>query len=142
VAHAKATLLRLRRYAREESASALRRAEQDAAAQAARVEAIRAGLRRARETVDPTDADALGNYLAWRLRQELAERREVLRLQQRTRDVETARARHAVQTREELSMAALVDAEAAIAAESSEHAELAENDAVAGGRHARAQAAS
>lgn len=76
------------------------------------------------------------------MRQELAERRESLRLHQRQREVELARARCSARTRDELSMRELIAAETAAATEERERAELAENDAVAGARHLRAQAAS
>ena len=138
MANPKATLLRLRRYAREETLSQLRKAEADHAAQSARLSELRAATRRAREGLDVTDADALAHYLAWRLRQEIGERRETLRLHQEERKVHAARERHAVRVRDELSMTRVLDTEAAERAEAAEAIERAEADDAAGMLAARA----
>lgn len=103
------TLLRLRTLAREETAVAVRKAEDEREAQLARLVAVRESVARARTETDLEDALDLAAYYAFRLRSEMAERREAARLAQKERDVEQKRALHVVRVRDEIAMQNVID---------------------------------
>ncbi len=107
-----ATLLRLRQRAREESQALVRRAEDEREAQAQRLAAVRDSVVRAREELDHTNPIALTNYHAFRMRQEVAERREAGKLVQRERELEQKRAIHVGRVRDELAMQNVIEAHA------------------------------
>lgn len=109
-------LLRLRTGAREESQALLRRAEDERDAQAARLTALREATVAARASLDPCDPFALTTYHAFRMRQEVAERREVAKLVQRERELEQKRGLHVGRVRDELAMKNVIDAQAVTAA--------------------------
>ena len=106
------TLLRLRAHAREESQGMLRRAEDERDTQAERVEAVRIAVVAARAGADPTDPFALATYHAFRMRQEVAERRENARLQQREREVDQKRGIHVGRVRDEIATENVIEAHA------------------------------
>lgn len=109
-------LLRLRTGAREESQTLLRRAEDERDAQAARLRAIREATLAARNNLDPCDPFALTTYHAFRMRQEVAERREQAKLVQRERELEQKRGLHVGRVRDELAMQNVIEAQAVAAA--------------------------
>lgn len=90
----------------------VRRAEDERDVQAARLDAVRRSVAEARADLDPTDPFALTTYHAFRMRQEVAERREAARLQQREREVEQKRTVHVGRVRDELAMANVIEAHA------------------------------
>lgn len=94
----------------------VRRAEDERDAQAGRLDAVRRSVADARAQMDPSDPFALTTYHAFRMRQEVAERREAARLQQREREVEQKRAVHVGRVRDEIAMANVIDAHAREAA--------------------------
>lgn len=118
-----ASLHRLRVVTRQESEVALRQVESERDLQRARVDGVRDAIRRARDGFDPADAGELAAYHAFRLREELAERREAARLAQRERDVEAQTAKHQRNIRDELSLQGVIDEMAALAAEEARRAE-------------------
>ena len=105
-----ATLLRLRTAAREESQTALRRAEDERDAQARRLEAVQEATARARSELDPNDAGALLAYHSFRTRQEVTERREAAKLGQRDRELDHKRGIHVSRVRDELAMGNVIEA--------------------------------
>lgn len=105
------TLHRLREHARKESQQKLQRAERQRDEQQARLDELRRDTEEARSSVDPSDLMSMHAWHAWRLRQEVGERREVARLSQRERDLESARGQHNGRVRDELAIANAIDAE-------------------------------
>lgn len=110
------TLLKLREAARKETLAALRKAEAERETQVARLAEVRMSIVMARESLDPTDPTDLTHYHGFRLRQEMAERREAARLAQKDRDLEIKRNAHILRVRDELSLAELIDAREKFAA--------------------------
>ncbi len=106
------TLHRLREHARKESDVLVRQAERARDVQSERVDSIHASVAQARENVDGTDALELTAYHAFRLRQELASRRESARLSQKERELENQRVRHGARVRDELALANVIEAAA------------------------------
>lgn len=116
------TLLRLREAARKETLAALRKAEAEREAQMGRLADVRLSIVHARTAVDITDANDVTNYHSFRLRQEMAERREAARLAQKDRELEARRTAHISRVRDELSLSELIDArEHAAALEANRH---------------------
>ncbi len=107
------TLLRLRHAAREESHTALRRAEDEREAQAKRLADLRAATVAARAALEAADTLALSSYHEFRARQEVQERREIARLQQREREVDLKRAQHHGRVRDELALEKFMERRAA-----------------------------
>lgn len=107
------SLHRLRSWSRQESEVQLRAVEAERDRQRERVEDLRESVRRAHAGTDPADVVELAAYHAFRLREELHERREVARLAQRERDVEAQTARHHRNIRDELSIQGVIE-EAAV----------------------------
>lgn len=97
-------LLKLRRAAREESQALLRKAEDERDAAAARLHAVQAATAAGREALDPTDPFSLTTWHSFRMRQEVAERRESAKLKQRERDVDQKRGIHVARVRDELAL--------------------------------------
>lgn len=104
------TLLRLREHARKESQSKLQQAQGQRDEQDERVQAVRRAVEEARNDRDPADLLSIAAWHTYRLRQELVERREVARLNQRERDLETARSTHGGRVRDELAIGNAIDA--------------------------------
>lgn len=104
------TLFRLREHARKESESKLRRAETLRDEQQARLDAVQEAMERAREAKDPADLLSLSHYHAYQGRQQVNERRETTKLQQRERETETARSFHHVRVRDELAIQNAIEA--------------------------------
>ncbi len=129
------TLLRLRTIARESSSLALRKAEDERAAQLEKLRGVRSAVESARTETDMNDALDLANYYAFRLRSEMAERREAARLAQKERDVEQKRAIHATHVRDELAMDNVIDLRERQEAREQQRRESREMDEVAGRRH-------
>lgn len=98
------SLLKLRTYQRQQSAVQLKQAEVERDRQAARVQSLEDEVTRAQESLPSHDATFLNDYHTWRLRQELALRRETARLQQRERDVDIQHDRHGKNVRDELAI--------------------------------------
>lgn len=116
------TLLRLREAARKETLTALRKAEQERDTQEARLADVRASVVMARASLDPTDPADLSNYHSFRLRQEMAERRESARLAQKDRELDSRRTAHVLRVRDELALSELIESrEAAEALELTRH---------------------
>lgn len=90
----------------------LRRAEDERDVQAQRVEAVRNAVVEARASADPNDPFALATYHAFRRRQEVAERREEARLQQREREVDQKRGLHVGRVRDEIATNNVIEAHA------------------------------
>ena len=88
----------------------VRTAERARDVQSERVDAIHASVASARENVDGGDALELTAYHAFRLRQELAARRESARLSQKERELENQRVRHSGRVRDELALANVIEA--------------------------------
>ena len=103
------TLLKLRRAAREESQAIFKRAEDERDAQAERLQALRDATVRGRSSIDPTDPFSLTAWHSFRMRQEVAERREVMKLKQRERDLDQKRAIHVARVRDELALQRLIE---------------------------------
>lgn len=98
------SLLKLRTYQRQQSAVQLKHAEVERDRQAVRVQSLEDEVIRAQESLPSNDATSLNDYHTWRLRQELALRRENARLQQRERDVDIQQDRHGKNVRDELAI--------------------------------------
>jgi flagellar export protein FliJ len=128
------TLLRLRGLDREASAVALRKAEDERDSQRQKLDEVRATVARARENVSATDAADLAVYHQFRLRQEMAERREMARLAQKERDLETKRNLHVGRVRDELALQNVIDAKAVEEARDESRRDQAQNDEVAARR--------
>lgn len=105
------TIHRLREHARQESQARLRQAEGLRDEQRARLDAVHEAMAEARVHRDPTDIVSLGAYATYRMQQELAARRESVRLHQRERDLEQAETVHHGRVRDELATANLIAAE-------------------------------
>ncbi|MDP2308291.1 MAG: hypothetical protein Q8P18_19890 [Pseudomonadota bacterium] len=103
-------LQRLRAHQRREATVALRQAEADRDAQRARVDALVAGLSRARDALDGDDAFDLATWSAYRLQAELGGRRERARLASRQRETDLAAGRHRRAVQDELGLANVVAA--------------------------------
>lgn len=106
------SLHRLRAHARHEAEVALKESEVARDQQQDRLSDVRTGIRTAQAAVDPADALALVTYQSFRLREELKERREQARLNQRERDLSLHRERHGRCVRDELSMQAVMEEKA------------------------------
>lgn len=126
------TLLRLREAARKETLAALRKAEAEREAQVGRLADVRMSIVLARGALDPTDATDLTHYHGFRLRQEMAERREGARLAQKDRELEARRNAHILRVRDELSLADLIEARERVAINEANRAEQADLDEIAG----------
>jgi hypothetical protein len=124
------SLHRLRQHARRESEVSLRRAEAERDLQRQRLEGVRAEIERAREALDPSDPLALAAYHQFRLREEMLERREAARLQQKEREVASNSLVHTKNVRDELSLERVLDEQALRAAEEERRAETRELDEV------------
>ena len=107
------TLVKLRRAAREETQAALARAEAELLAQTARHQAVLDATTAGRAALDPTDPNSLSVWAAFRMRQEVAERREAAKRMQKERDVTQKRALHVARVREELALEKLIERQAA-----------------------------
>lgn len=107
------SLHRLRSYARQQSALQLKAAEVQVEAQVAVVEQVQDAIVRARSVIDHADAIALAEYGAFRLRQELVERVEIARLQQREKELEGVRVRHIGNVQDELVLQNVMESQAA-----------------------------
>jgi hypothetical protein len=105
------TLARLREHARKESQAKLSSAQVMRDEQDERVQAVRRAVDGARETKDPADLLSIAAWHTWRLRQEVVERREVARLHQRERDLDSARTTHGGRVRDELAIGNAIEAE-------------------------------
>lgn len=103
------TLLKLRRAAREESQAILRKAEDERDTQAARLQAVLDATVAGRDALDPTDPFSLTTWHAFRMRQEVAERRESAKLKQRERDFEQKRGLHVSRVRDELALEKVIE---------------------------------
>jgi len=126
-----ASLHRLRAHTRQESGVVLRDAERARDQQQERLAEVANGIRIAQAGVDPEDAFGLVTYQAFRLREELRERRERARLHQKERDVALNRERYAKCVRDELSMKAVIDEKALRAEEDARRVEARNMDEVA-----------
>lgn len=122
------SLHRLRQHARRESELSFRRAEEERDVQRQRLEGVRAEIVRARDALDPNDPLALAAYHQFRLREEMLERRETARLQQKEREVASTSIVHNKNVRDELSLERLLDEQAVRAAEEERRAEMRELD--------------
>jgi hypothetical protein len=107
-----ASLHRLRAHTRQESGVVLRESERARDQQQERLAEVGRGIRLAQAGVDPEDALGLVTYQAFRLREELRERRERARLHQKERDVALNRERYTRCVRDELSMQAVIEEKA------------------------------
>jgi hypothetical protein len=107
-----ASLHRLRSHTRQESGVVLRESERARDQQQERLTELTRGIRQAQAGVDPEDALGLVTYQAFRLREELRERRERARLHQKERDVALNRERYTRCVRDELSMQAVIEEKA------------------------------
>ena len=125
------TLLRLREAARKETLAALRKAENERDLQMAKLVEVRESVKTARAQVDPTDATDLTHYHGYRLRQEMAERREAARLAQKDRDLEGRRNAHVLRVRDELALSGLIDARAETEREEADRRENKQMDEIA-----------
>jgi Ca2+-dependent lipid-binding protein len=130
------SLHRLRQHARRESELSLRRAQEERDVQAARVDALRASVAEARDAVDPNDASELSAYHAWRLRAEMTERRESVRLAQRERDLDQTTKVHQDNVRKELSLERVIDEHAVRELEEARRVEGRAMDEIASRRRA------
>ncbi len=110
-------LQRLRAHQRREATVALRQAEAERDAQRARVDALAAGLSRARDVLDGNDTFDLATWSAYRLQAELTGRRERVRLASRQREADLASGRHRRTVQDELGLANVVTAREAAEAE-------------------------
>jgi hypothetical protein len=122
------SLHRLRQHARRESELALKRAETERDAQRERLDGVRAEIERARESLDPSDPVALAAYHQFRLREEMLERRETARLQQREREVASNVLMHQKNVRDELSLQNVLDEHAQRTLEEDRRAETRDLD--------------
>lgn len=125
------SLLRLRAHQRRQSALSLKQAQVERDRQAEQVDSLRQAMDQARRDLRHDDAVSLADYHAWRLRQELAMRREAARLQQRERDVEIQQTRHSQNVREELTMEAVIEAREVVEQEEGRREEAREMDEIA-----------
>ena len=89
---------------------------------------MRAEIERARAAIDPSDPVALSAYHQFRLREEMLERRETARLQQREREVASNVLVHQKNVRDELSLQNVLDEHAQRAVEDERRAETRELD--------------
>lgn len=126
------SLHRLREHARLEAELSLREAERAQELQQARIDSLQTGVRAAQAAVDPEDALGLVAYQSFRLREEMRERRERARLQQKQRDVSVQEDRFVRCVRDELSMQAVIDEKQARADEDARRDEARKMDEIAG----------
>lgn len=110
-------LQRLRTHQRREAAVTLRQAEAERDLQRGRVDALAAGIARARDATDGGNVADLATWSAFRLQAELTGRREGARLAQRQRDADLAAGRHRRSVQDELGLANVIAARDAVAAE-------------------------
>lgn len=101
----------------------LRQAEAERDAQRARVDALAAGVSRAREGMDADNVTDLTTWSAYRLQAELSGRRERIRLAQRQRDTDLASGRHRRAVQDELGLCNLVAAREALEADEARRVE-------------------
>lgn len=104
-----ASLYRLRSHARLEAETALRVAETARDKQEERLADVGTSIRAAQAAVDHGDAAGLAAYQSFRQREELSERRERARLQQKERDVMLTGDKHVKCVREELTLEAIIE---------------------------------
>lgn len=109
----------------------MRQAEAERDAQRARVDALAAGLTRARGALDLTDTVDLATWSAYRLQAELTGRRERVRLASRQREADLASGRHRRAVQDELGLANVVAARDAAEAEETRRGEVRLLDEVA-----------
>lgn len=117
------SLHRLRERARRASEMQLHEARVNADRQRQRLEAVHQAVAEAREQTDAGDVLSLTTWHAFRLRQEVVERRESARLAQRQREVDTAETQHAVRVRDELAIQSVIEEQRVRAAEEARYAE-------------------
>ncbi len=130
------SLQRLREHTRREAQMEMARAEVERDRVQERLDALNAGVDRARAQLDPLDAEALSTYHNFRLQEALRERRETARLAQRERELETRRGHHLRSVRDELTLDALVEELNARGQEDFRRAERRQMDEIAGRRKA------
>jgi hypothetical protein len=129
-----ATVLRIRERARQQTARQLAEADRVRDEQRTRVEAIVGSFIEGRAATNPADPAELAAWHGWRLRQEIALRREEARLGQREREAEAARNRHVGRVRDELAVSGVIAARAEEEALDARRADDREMDDVAGRR--------
>jgi hypothetical protein len=127
------TLLRLRAHSRREAELQRRDAERERDNQRARLDELHAGVARARDAVDGGDAEAIVAYQAFRLREELRDRRETARLNQRERDVDTRTTQHLRCVRDELTLGVILDLQAERRAQEDRRVDTRRMDEIANG---------
>jgi len=128
------SLHRLRSHLRQQSSVQLKTAEVERDQQQQRVQDIEVSVVQAQKTVDTSDLNALTEYHGWRLRQELAWRRESARLHQRQRDVEIQKERHIRNVRDELAMQNVLQAKELVEQEEDKRKEARWMDEIASRR--------
>ena len=103
------SLHRLREHARRVSETQLYEARLGWERQRQRLDGVQNTIQEARAQTDPLDVISLSTWHSFRLRQEMAERREIARLAQRVREVDAAETTHAVRVRDELAMQSVLE---------------------------------